>query len=139
MRNPIKPLKGSPATDEFRYRHKQELPGHFYALDIDFVLVNRQDPIAVLDYKTTGDKITFTEGLMYNWFVRNGVPVFIILSKHPKTGPFDIYRYYGGEIYQYPDFDVELAKVDTCENWDEFYLWERTIREEHEQYGGIGA
>ena len=126
-------LKGSPARDAFKHWHKG-LPSWMYALDLDFVLVDKKPPpphiVAVLDYKRPSEGITFTECIAFNTFLELGYPVFIVeskphlveiicphckgvLSKEPyfdNSSRFTIHRYLSGNWRPEPP-EAELGFV----------------------------
>jgi len=78
-------LIGSDARDAFRHWHKQKKENKdLHALDIDLVLISRDppEPVAVIEYKLkdTVDDIKFSHGVLINWFIKQGVPVFLVES-----------------------------------------------------------
>lgn len=128
-------LQGSENLDIFKRRHKSINP-IFYACDGDLCLVSKFPPgtVAYLDYKTTTDYVTFSEGIQYNEWMHHA-PVFIIEGDDPENGPFTIYRYLGANWRPEPP-TVNLEKVEYCETWTEFEAWETWIRNEYRKRGG---
>lgn len=128
-------LKGSEKRDEFKRRHK-ELDGTFYATDADFCLVSKKPPgtVAYLDYKGSGENVTFSETIQYNEWMRIA-PVYIVEAPDPTMGPFRILRYLGGDYRPEPP-DVTLEIEIDLANWKEFEQWERALRKEYEKRGG---
>ena len=126
-----KNAQGSEANDIFKRRHKQELPGSYYALDVDLILVSKFPPgvVAYLDYKKSADSVTFTEALYYNSRLTEA-PVFIVESDDPEVGPFSIYRYLGGDTKPEPP-DVQIELVDKFDDWAGFKIWEGVLRQEY--------
>lgn len=128
-------LKGSEKRDEFKRRHK-DLDKSFYATDADFCLVSKVPPgtVAYLDYKGSGEGITFTEAIQYNeWMIQ--APVFIIEGSDPQNGPFIISRYLGGNWQPNPP-EVHLERIKIVDGWKEFEEWERYLRNEYRKRGG---
>lgn len=118
---------GSPSRDQFKRRHK-DLNRQLYALDLDFVLVEKDptpDIVAVLDYKNGhGDLVTFSEVIAYNALLRRGLPVFII-SGCQESGTFEIWRWLGGHHLK-PTKRCE--KIAATTSWAEFEQWEVALR-----------
>lgn len=134
MDDVTKSQKGSPTRDNFKHRHKQ-LCKQFYACDLDFVFVAKvpmPDIIAAIDYKASGDKITFSEVIAYNALIRRGIPVYVVAGD-VETGAFRIWRYKGGH-HGKPRYDVE--PVANTSSWDEFETWERALRDEYQKSFG---
>lgn len=121
-------LKGSPSRDIFKQKHKENMPGLYYACDIDLALVSKYPASikAILDYKKFTDKITFSEVIAYNDLM-NHYPIFIIKSQTPENGPFYIYQYNGGNWHPEPP-EVDITEIRRCINWDELSEWENTVR-----------
>lgn len=128
MRKNKKNLKGSPNTDTFKYLHKQRLPGSFYATDVDLVLMDHLGPIAVIDFKTRGDKVTYTEALLYRWFMGFSLPVFIIETKNPERGPFLVMRVHSFNIQENEVITV-WSEINEMRSWTEIEAWEKSLRE----------
>ena len=128
-------LTGSKAHDIFKQKHK-ELACWFYACDADLVLVSKHPPgtVAYLDYKMSDDCVTFSEALQYNEWMKTA-PVYIVWSDYPKTGPFRIDRYLGGNWRPEPP-EVTLEYECDCETWTDFEEWERTLRQTYTNVGG---
>jgi len=128
-------LKGSPKRDLFKRKHK-DLNNKFYATDADFCLVSKTPPgtVAYLDYKGSGEGVTFSEVIQYNaWMMQ--APVYLVLGENPETGPFDIYRYLGGDWKPNPPtYKTELTKK--CDGWEQFEEWESVLRNEYQKRGG---
>lgn len=112
----VKDLKGSPALDEWKWRRKQELPKNFYATDVDLVLMGRNGPIAVLDHKSTGHRVTWTEKVLYKWFLEQGIPVFIITDFNNWGTWFD--------VYVFPSKEARLTSMP----WEKMKDWEAGLR-----------
>ena len=125
-------LQGSKSRDLFKFRHKL-LDESLHATDIDFMLVCK-DPepgiVAVLDYKTHGDKIRFSEVLAYNFFKVNGVLVFIVQGSSDPDGKFTIFEYESGDHRPEPP-DCNLREVCKTESWEDFEKWELRLRGEY--------
>ena len=81
--------------------------------------------LAIIDYKTKRDDITFTEVIAYNQFVAMNVPVYIVQGD-AETGEFEIFRYIDGH-HAKPTFNLE-KKTET-KDWKSFEKWERALRE----------
>lgn len=123
----IKRLSGSPKRDLFKKKHKTELPGSFWACDIDFVLIEKHPTptiIAVLDYKDEYDDITFAEVIAYNSFIQRGIDVYIVCGDS-ETGSFKISRYVGGH-HGRPDYELQIDTI--THSWDDFEKWELRLR-----------
>lgn len=126
-------LKGSAYRDAIRLWHKQALPCDYCGSDVDFVCIHYNDErvCSVLDFKDTGDKITKTQHILYEWFEDNGIPVYIIRvvglsSKYcPECGRWD--RYITGR----PTFVVTryLSNDDIVMTLEEYKKFEFNLRE----------
>jgi len=121
MDDKTKSLKGSAKRDLFKWAHKNKMNGSpFYASDADLCLVmsKPRGVVAYLDYKGSGEGVTFTEGILYDEWVATK-PVYIIESKDPENGPFIVMEYqFGGEL-------IPSCKLN---NWDDFIKWEAELR-----------
>lgn len=121
---------GSPSRDKFKRKHK-DLSRAFFACDIDFVFVQKTpmpDIVAAIDYKQSGDDVTFSESIAYNALVRRGIPVFIVIG-NVDTGAFEIKEYIGGH------HRIPVARYGSTvyvNSWDEFASWERQLRIDYE-------
>lgn len=122
-----KALKGSSSRDEFKNLHKLRCNEHFYASDLDFVLVTgNRTIVAFLDYKTPNDQITWAEGIMFDNLLELA-PVYIVVAPpEPLEGPFKISRYINRAVQQ------DEAILST---WDDFDDWEGELRRKH--YEGL--
>jgi len=124
-------LKGSEAKDEFKRWHKT-LPSSFYACDGDLILIVKYPnpkPIAVIDYKTVTDGTTFVEVILYNWLLKQGVPVFII-STIPALPPYTsvtIKKYLGGDWKPNPPI-THVVPILTGMPISDFERWESQLR-----------
>ncbi len=136
MDDNTKNLNGSKSRDDFRFYHKQFLPTDFYACDGDLVLVHKFPPgtVAYFDFKTTQDKITFSEVIQYNEWMTTA-PVYIVESDNPQTGPFTITRYMGGDWKPNPP-TWNPGEVRYCATWIEFARFERELRDEYHRRDG---
>jgi len=107
--------------------HKS-LPGGFYATDLDLVFVGKRPPgiVAMIDYKTPYDRVTFSEVLAYNDLIAKGYPVFIIESLEPFE-KFTIREYLGGDWKPDPPI-VNLKTVLDGVGIKEFIRWEQELR-----------
>ena len=130
-------LSGSPSRDCFKYLHKNRVRKTHYATDLDFVLVHKATwdsaviP-AVIDYKKFGpDKVTFTEAVVYKFFVDSKIPVYIVKAEYDSilddiVGPFEVKEIiqvkWRAPIITYSDVTLMLK------DWDEFDSWETKIR-----------
>lgn len=132
-------LKGSPKRDIFKLMHKQALGSGFYATDADLCLISKDPPgtVAYLDYKGSGEDITFAEAIQYNEWLSHA-PVFIVEGHDPETGPFIIKRYLGGDWKPEPPI-VELEFVTKVDDWHGFGSWESGLRQEYSKRGGWGG
>lgn len=124
-------LRGSPSRDAFKRWHK-ELPGGFYATDVDFALVSKNPPgvIAMIEYKRPDEDILFSQVLLYNNELKNGTPVYIVSGRmmpDGEMGPFKIYRYLGGDWRPEPP-DVEKELVFEGLHGADFERWESSLR-----------
>ena len=146
-------LKGSKRRDAFKHWHKT-LPGWYYALDIDFALINKKAHtdrdiviIAFIEYMKPDGTPTFTECMAYNALIKEGHHVFIVKSEPfwknifcPKCGAkvdeeahfgpnsiFNIYQYCGGSCK--PDPPVcDLKLVEKGLSARGFRDWEGNLR-----------
>lgn len=132
MDDGLRALKGSPVRDAFKHWHKT-LDRALWACDVDFLLLEKDPPgiVAALDFKLIGsqDRVTFTEVLAYNHFLRVGIPVFIVWSC-PPFEKFSVQEYLGGDHRPDPP-DVELGYMLLDATAREFELWEEWLRRAH--------
>ena len=128
-------LKGSERRDIFKQKHK-ELNSRFYATDADFCLISKEPPgtVAYLDYKGPGDRVTFTEAIQYNEWMKQA-PVYIIEGDNPKTGPFRIRRYLGADWKPEPP-KVNYQDEMIAKDWQELGEWESELRQEYHRRKG---
>jgi len=132
-------LIGAPSRDKFKRWHK-EGPKTFYGCDIDFLLVSKYPPgiVAILDYKPQmrGGALTFSEVLAYNDFKAHGYQVFIVVAPEPddwcafQFARFDIYEYLNGDWRPDPP-RIDLQKVGDNVDANEYWEWERRLREQY--------
>jgi hypothetical protein len=127
MDTTLKNLKGSPSRDLFKQLHKKG-DKVFYACDIDFCLVGKYPPriVAYLDVKTMGDTVTFSEVIAYNELIKLA-PLYLVYSENIECGVFGIWKYTGGDWHPDPPI-INSKKILDCNNWNEFYAWERELR-----------
>ena len=119
-------LCGSPSRDAFKLWHKT-LPRNLWALDIDFIFVEKNPPriVAILDYKRWADQVTFTECLAFNDLMIH-YPVFIIRGEQPFDR-LSIYRYLGGDWHPDPPrvkMEPQLENITR----EEYVQWEVRLR-----------
>jgi len=131
-------LKGSEKRDIFKQKHK-ELDKQFYATDADFCLVSKNPPgtVAYLDYKGSGEGVTFAEAIQYNEWMKHA-PVYIVEGSNPETGPFVVRRYLGANWKPDPpvvDYGAEVLASD----WAALGEWERALRKEYTRRRGWQA
>jgi len=128
-------LKGSEKRDIFKRKHK-DLDRRFYATDADFCLVSKKPPgtVAYLDYKGSGEPVTFAEAIQYNEWMK-AAPVFVVEGSNPESGPFTVRRYLGANWKPDPP-DVNWGDSVFLEDWSAFGDWERTIRAKYHRRGG---
>lgn len=137
-----KDLEGSQNRDKFKQLHKTEIDGRFYALDIDFALVSKNEVygdalpmiVAIVDFKMPGDDPTFTEVLAYNQFKEKDIPVYFIeaLNKpfaelEPEKHRFRIKEYLDGD-WKPRYVPTEEKVVAETVGWDGLEEWERELR-----------
>jgi len=143
-----KRLKGSKNRDEFKQLHKTQLDGAFYALDIDFALIAKNEErfsealpmiVAIIDFKMPDDDPTFSEVLAYNQFKEMNIPVYLIeaLNKpfvelEPEKHRFRIKEYISGE-WKPEHLPTETNVVAEAITWEELEKWEREIRNSRRQ------
>ena len=121
-------LKGSPTRDAFKHWHKQSpIPRAFYATDLDFIFVRKHPPgiAAILDYKTSRDRVTFAECIAYNALVEH-YPVYIVVSEEPFEN-FEISQFLGGDWKPEPP-KITYGPVCRLASVQEFIQWESKIR-----------
>jgi len=80
MEKGVRQLIGSEARDIFRWGHKQMeiLPYFCTGGDIDFVLTCKYGIIAIIDYKTISDTITWTEEIIFDDLNSEGFLIYIV-------------------------------------------------------------
>lgn len=156
-------LIGSPSRDAFKYWHKQKR-GQYYGGDIDFFLCQKflrhkkkeGGIVAILDFKTRTEKLTFVEVLAFNDFLAKGYKVFIVranvkmqrarcpkcqtqlprslameIDRENSFTSFTIQEYVGGDWRPYPNPKAELELVEQDISEDEYWEWEDRIREQY--------
>jgi len=137
-------LEGSKNRDKFKQLHKTQLDGSFYALDIDFALIAKNEGrfsdalpmiVAIIDFKMPNDSPTFSEVLAYNQFKDMNIPVYLIeaLNKpfaelEPEKHRFRIKEYISGKWKpSYVPTDTEV--IAEAVSWEELEEWEKEVRE----------
>ena len=125
-----KDIQGSISRDIFKRCHKQ-INKFCYACDADFILVEKSPEgiVAYLDYKKPNDKVTFSEAIAYNEWVKTK-PVYIVEGLNPEAGPFVIKEYLGANWKPYPPI-VQWGKSITVANWRDFEKWEVNLRNKY--------
>jgi len=144
-------MEGSVSRDRFRQKRKEELPTGHYALDIDLMLISKNEYngevhpmfIAVLDFKNgKRDGVTFSEALTYNQFKEMGIPVYLICAINDITEldvdkhRFRIIEYEHGEWepnWKTDNVPTETSHIADPVGWDGLYQWEAKLRERREQ------
>lgn len=124
-------LKGSPARDAFKRRHKDIGPA-YYGIDVDFILIVKHPPgiAAFVDFKKPGDRCTFAEVIGYNELQRIA-PVFFAVSPNADYGPFTIWQYTRGDWRPDPPRVYVCRTPVVCRDWEEWRTWENNIRESY--------
>lgn len=120
-------LQGSPSRDLFKRKHKA-LNKNLYALDLDFVLVEKEPVagiVAVLDYKCGHDCVSFSETIAYCDLIRRGIAVYIVSGNSEAEPPFIIDEFIGGH-HEKPS--VRTTPVQHADTWDDFERWEMAVR-----------
>ena len=127
---------GSRKLDLFKRRHK-DINSQFYASDGDLFLVEKYPPgiMACLDYKVPGDRLTFSEGILYNQFIKD-MPVFVVEGTDPEKGPFTIKRILGINWGPEPVEVFFDNKEEAVRDWQELEKWEQRLRNEYCKRGG---
>jgi len=123
--------KGSPNRDAFKRRHKDPpFCKEDYACDADLFLFSKDPPeiIALQDYKTPRDSVSYGEVVVYNHQIRVGIPVFILVGP-PPFDSLKIYRYWGGDFAFPPNVDLRLVKE--CMSIRDWADWEHELRRKH--------
>lgn len=120
-------LKGSPSRDSFKYQHKK-LSRKLYACDLDFILVAKfpYRIIAFIDYKQGTEPLTFSEVIAFNQ-LKTIALVFIIRGKEAESGPFQIFKFEGGNPTPNPP-TYDLTAIRQCETWQDLEEWEKQLR-----------
>lgn len=128
-------LKGSEKRDTFKQMHKR-LSSSFYATDVDFCLVSKHPPgvVAYIDFKDHNDRVSFSEALAYNEFMKEA-PVYIIQASKPETGPFTVQRYLGASWRPDPP-EVEYGAPLWVKDWEALGEWEQQLRGKYRKRGG---
>lgn len=131
-------LSGSSSRDLFKLWHKQALPTHMFACDLDLLLIekNPYQLIALLDVKRPYDKVTFTEVIAYNEFVRMTIPVFVLYAQsddHMKAGRYTIKRYISGDPAPRVPTLVYDPAVTVTQSVADFAQWENRLRQERKR------
>ena len=124
-------LKGSDTRDAFKHWHKT-LDKSFYSCDIDFVFVVKKPHahiVAVIDFKTGIDSITFTEVIVYNEIKEMGIPIYIV-SANPSLPPYvcmTIKQYMDGDWRPNPPH-VNLKIILENITVEKYAIWEKDLR-----------
>ena len=118
-----------------------------YALNSDLELVEKHPSpfvVARLDFKTLGDRITFTEAIAYNEYSRLLAPVYIVeaqayprdfVASEPDAHKFNIYRYNSGDWRPEPAI-VDKTLLKEGVSWAELHEWEKALRNHRKQEMG---
>ena len=128
-------LKGSEKRDVFKRKHK-DLNNRYYASDADLCLIDKYPPgvVAYIDYKGSGEPITFAEVILYNEWLKQA-PVFIVEGRDPENGPFKIKRYLGGNWKPNP-CETILETIEEISDWSCFAEWEGKLRNAYRSRNG---
>lgn len=126
MNDKLKDLKGSPKRDIFKWAHKNKINAPFYASDCDLCIVsdNPRGVVAYLDYKGSGETVTYTEHILYDEWSQTR-HVYIIEGSDPENGPFTVKEYQAGK---------ELKFVCLLKDWNDFTKWEAALRREYAKH-----
>ena len=129
-------LQGSSKRDIFK-RKRKTYSSRLYATDIDLAWIEKYPPgiVAYVDYKGSGEGITFTEAIAYNEWVQHAKLVYIIEGPDPEQGPFDVYRYLEGDWHPDPPM-IKRQHVITCPTWDALTEWEEKLRAMYRRNNG---
>lgn len=142
-----KAQKGSPSRDKFKWLHKQMLPTTAYALDADLELVSKKPMpfiVALLDFKVTGDSVSFTEAIAYKARISSPlpyyVPVYIIEASPifrnedatPAMHRFTVYQLVDADYRPNPP-TAELKLIAKDLTWEGLSGWEMTLRANREE------
>lgn len=135
-------LEGSPANDAWKRIHKK-LSKKFYAADLDLVLTDRHNIIAITDFKevsTDGENfvgLRFIKVLLYQLFTLLGIPVYIITAKwnkfnQPEFSNISVFRFIDGNPYPNPpEYQLKpCLKNVTLEKYQE---WESYLRNNYRE------
>jgi len=92
-----KTLRGSETRDDFKSRHKQNMPDNCYASDIDLAWVGKKQVLAFFDYKRGSDATNYNERIFYEALSRALAPVYILHEKQDDR--FVVSKCVNGEWY----------------------------------------
>jgi len=106
MDKDIKSLIGSRSRDIFRYAHKHLLPKSNYGGDIDFFLLSNNGILAFIDYKTEGDKTTWTEEIAYKELIGKGYLIFLVQGKMTMPPP----GFNPKKLNDFPKYEAEIRE-----------------------------
>lgn len=133
----IRNLKGSPSRDKFKFLHKQKFPDSYWGSDCDFVIIEKwPEPfiVAILDFKKTGDSVTFSEAITYNHFVNlpEPIPVFIVEGTrfegdNTETHRFNVHRYIQAN-WKPRHVPTQMEKIADNLTWEQLRRWEGRLR-----------
>lgn len=144
MDNGKRELRGSRSRDLFKYLHKQMMSRNCYALNSDLELVEKYPTpftVARLDFKTLGDRITFTEAIAYNEYSTKLAPVYIVEVQarpvafetiEPEDHRFNVYRFISADPRPEPP-TVERDPIASNLTWQELAQWEERMRAERKR------
>jgi hypothetical protein len=121
-------LEGSKSKDRFLFNRKSpRMAGWLYFADVDGVMICKHPNkiVALIDYKTSTDGITFAECIAYNDLMKH-YPIYIIMGD-PDYETLDIYKYEGGDPTPEPPI-VKLVFVKRTVGMKEYERWEMELR-----------
>jgi len=95
----------------------------FWGLDYDFVLWTQNGPVARLEIESRGDSPTYLQMKDYE---QSQLPVYIVKVLDVERGLQKISLF---------NDDYEII----CNDWDEFWVWERELRQGAEREMGRGG
>jgi len=92
--------------DEYSRWHWQKAGMFAHLTDIDriYIEVRNFKPKIITDIKREGDNITVVERVVYEWFERKGIPVFIVQPDYDFKS-FKVTRFKDGKINNWSEWE----------------------------------
>ena len=112
------------AYSEWHWQHKDNLLQDCYLTDVDriWIEIRSEKPKIVCDLKFENDNITYTEQILYQWFLEKGLEVFLLTPIGYDKNEGKIDKFSSWKIVRFKD---GKTKILTCK---EYCDWLKTFQ-----------